>query len=97
MRFLMHLFAVILVAVAACGQLTQSKSTASLGVKLNPIGNTAMQVVLTNTGGVDLNLLHKGTILGDAPNQKVIMYSNSASLIPNPCSYRVTALTTLHR
>lgn len=93
----MHLFVAILGAMAACGQPTQSKSTASLGVKLNSIGNTAMQVVLTNTGGVDLNLLHKGTILGDAPNQKVIMYSNSAPLILNPCSYRIPALTTLHR
>ncbi|KAK7729452.1 hypothetical protein SLS57_001937 [Botryosphaeria dothidea] len=89
MRFLMHLFAVILVAVAACGQLTQSKSTASLGVKLNPIGNTAMQVVLTNTGGVDLNLLHKGTILGDAPNQKVIMYSNNDPVPFRGISFRL--------
>lgn len=61
----------VFVALAACASNT---NTASLDLKLKSTGNTAMQAILTNTGGVDLNLLNKATILGNAPSQKVSMY-----------------------
>ncbi|KAH7060707.1 Deuterolysin metalloprotease family-domain-containing protein [Macrophomina phaseolina] len=69
----------VFVALAACASNT---NTASLDLKLKSTGNTAMQAILTNTGGVDLNLLNKATILGNAPSQKVSMYFANTTQVP---------------
>ncbi|EOD48721.1 putative neutral protease 2 protein [Neofusicoccum parvum UCRNP2] len=71
MKFFLQFCVAALVAVAACSRI------ASLDVSLTSTGNTLIQAVLTNTGNIDLNLLNKGTILGDAPVKKVYIFDQN--------------------
>ncbi|KAF4302656.1 hypothetical protein GTA08_BOTSDO09320 [Botryosphaeria dothidea] len=57
-------------------------SATSLDVKLASVGNTKLQVIVTNTGSKDVNLLTPGSVLDPKPIKKVVLFSET-SIIPS--------------
>jgi deuterolysin len=82
MQYLTH----ISMAIAAFSTAVSSRSlglvkrTSPLEVTLTPTGNTNFVASITNTGDTDLNLLTYGSILDNAPVQKVNVFASSTNV-----------------
>lgn len=71
-----------LVASVSSSAIDLNKRATPLDVSLTPNGNTMVKASITNTGSESYNLLYKGSLLDEAPVDKLLV-NTACKLLPN--------------